>query len=128
MDGLEAQKFILCEPIFETIYNEEDNPYDIKNRVLNDTSIRNFEECQEVIEGAKFLENNAYGYEVDLGEGFFKLKSKGVSKERINGKDYHIVVGGIYYPFQSIIEDLVPVYLFSLIMVVVLSMILSRGL
>jgi hypothetical protein len=107
------------------IYNVS-NSSDLYRKVFQKYS--NFKEYNE--DEIRSLEDKK-GHSIcklNTSESFFKVNYEYINTLFINGHEYYVCIKADYYPWEDIIPKAIPLYLVSFIMVLAMTIILSKAL
>ena len=114
-------QFILKKPI-----NIDD--YDLGNIVLDEKTIDRYSKVKDSSRINLLDEVKKDPFKVDIKNGFYKVEEEILIPFMLNDKSYYLALNSLYYPLEISIPQLIPIYIFSFIMTVILAIFLSNGL
>lgn len=132
VEGLKKYRADNCTFYPESIVNvglmNTGDSYSLMKRSRNEKILRRFEICTPTLTKEMMQEAKEQITISSFESEFYKEKGQIIWYFSEGGKNYYLVVNTVSFPLEIAIKNLVPVYVFSLIMIVLLVVILSRGL
>lgn len=106
------------------IYNSENSNELYKNIFER---YENFNEYSKE-EIKSIIAEKRYGQKIDFSKPFWKVNYDYIETLTYNNHNYYLILKTDYYPWEDIIPKAIPLYLVSLIIVLAMVIILSKGL
>ncbi len=132
VEGLEKYESRNCTLLAETMLNEGlltlGDSYLFINKTRNEKTQRRFESCTPVLTEENMKEAKEHLTAWVPESNFYIEKMSMTQYWNMGEKDYYLVLNTVGYPWEAAINDLLPIYGFSLMMVLLLVGILSKGL
>lgn len=132
VQGLQRYEVEHCRFLIESMLNEGflnlGDSTSVMNKNRSKRNLRRFEACTPVLIEDHIQEARKHITALSSESDFYTEKIYTTQYLNVDGENYYLVINTMSYPWEAAISDLIPVYGFSLLMIFLLVVILSRGL
>lgn len=127
----EADDFLnICSNMASKFKNSADQFVNVESDAFYDKLFKRYSKVKEPngYELVKQADESGNLFLFNKNKKFFKMEDETVNTLRLNGKTYYTAVESLYYPLEDILPQLSVLYVSTFIIILILTLILSKGL
>lgn len=127
----EADDFLnICSNMASKFKNSADRFVNVESDAFYNKLFKRYSKVKEPngYELVKQADESGNLFLFNKNKKFFKMEDETVNTLRINGKIYYTAVESLYYPLEHILPQLSVLYVSTFIIILILTLILSKGL